>query len=135
MAYIRISWKDKSATSSCVPNSFYFVWWSRMAGSSAQTYEKWSLFSLFSRLGPFDQVFGQVKGWLMLKLKNFVLLPRLRESSVQSYKKLSFFIVVSRLGPFPQDFGQVKGWVMLTLYKIKDVSHVVACQFVFTLFH
>ena len=36
------------------------------AGRSAQTLEKWSFFSAFSRLGLFPQVFGKVKEWLKL---------------------------------------------------------------------
>ena len=35
---------------------------------STQTYEKGSFFSIFIRLAPLPQVFGQVKGLLMLKL-------------------------------------------------------------------
>ena len=72
MVYIKIAWSDKSATSSCVPNYFYFVWRLRLAGRSAQSYEKWSFFSDFNRLGSFTQVFGQVKKSLMLELHKVI---------------------------------------------------------------
>ena len=39
-----------------------------MAGRSAQCYERRPIFSIFSPLGPFPQVFGQVKEWFILEL-------------------------------------------------------------------
>ena len=39
-----------------------------MAGKSVESYEKLSFFSVFIRLRPFPQVFGQGKEWLMLEL-------------------------------------------------------------------
>ena len=36
---------------------------------------KWSFFGVFSRLGPFLQVFGQVKEWLILKLDEMIRIP------------------------------------------------------------
>ena len=44
----------------------------RSGGGSAQTYEEcWNL-SIFSRLGPFLQCFGQVKEWLKLELYEII---------------------------------------------------------------
>ena len=40
-----------------------------LADRSVQIYKKWLFFTVFSSLGPFPQDFGQVKGWLMLKLR------------------------------------------------------------------
>ena len=68
MTYIKIEWNDKSATSSFVSNCFYFVLWSRMVGRNAQTYEKLSFFSVFSRLDPFLQISWQIKERLLLEL-------------------------------------------------------------------
>ena len=39
---------------------------------SAQSYEKCEIFSIFSCLGPFPQVFGQVKEWFMLQLHKII---------------------------------------------------------------
>ena len=49
---------------------------SRLARRSVQTYENLSIFSIFSRLGPFPQVFAQVKEWLMLKLQKIIRVSR-----------------------------------------------------------
>ena len=78
-------------------------------------------FSIFSHLGSFPQVFGEVKEWLMLELHKiirvshevacpivfffFILWVRLAGRSVQSYEKWSFFSAFSCLGLFPQVFG------------------------------
>ena len=51
---------------------FYFALGLRSAGKSAQTYKKLSSFSFFSRLGPFPQVFGQVKEWVILELNEMI---------------------------------------------------------------
>ena len=78
---------------------FMFLW-SRLKGRSAQTYKKWSFFSIFSCLDPFSQGFDQVKKYLMLEIQKiirlspavaslicfyFVLRSKLR--SVQSFEK------------------------------------------------
>ena len=47
---------------------YFIVLWSRLTGRSTQTYIKCSFFSIFSRLVPFPQVFGQVNRLLLLKL-------------------------------------------------------------------
>ena len=108
-AYARIVWNDKSVTCSVVPNCFYFLLWTRLAGSSIQGYEKWSFY--------------------------FVFWARLVERSVQSYEKWSFFTVFSHLGPFPQDFGQAKQWLIWELHEMIRVLHVVACSITFILFY
>ena len=41
-------------------DGFYFTLLSRSTGRSAQTYERWSSFSISSGFGHFPQVFGQV---------------------------------------------------------------------------
>ena len=62
MTYVRTARNHKSYTYRCV---LYFV--VEVGGDRAQTYEKWSFFSIFSRLASFPQVFGQVKECLTLK--------------------------------------------------------------------
>ena len=64
--------KKKSVICSCVPNYFYFVLWQRLASRSAQTYGKWLFFSIFSRVGPFPQVFPQDKELPMLKMYKII---------------------------------------------------------------
>ena len=44
------------------------ILWSGLAGINVQSYEKWSFFHIFSRLGPFPQVFRQAKEWHILVL-------------------------------------------------------------------
>ena len=63
----------KSATWSCVRNYFYFVLWSKLAGRSAQTYERSFFFSISSRFGQFPEIFGQVKEWFMLELHGIIV--------------------------------------------------------------
>ena len=66
----------KSATCIYMRNCFYFVLCSTLARRSAQTYEKRSVFSVFSGLRPFHQVFGQVKQWRMLELHKTINVSR-----------------------------------------------------------
>ena len=53
VAYIRIAWNSKGATSSCLPNYFYFVWWLRGVLKLMKNYNfsafltVWVLFSKF----------------------------------------------------------------------------------------
>ena len=74
VAYVSTAKINKSVTCSCVPSFFffvclfYFVLRAKLAGRSVQSLEKWSVFSLFNRLGPFPQVFRQVKECLTLEL-------------------------------------------------------------------
>ena len=68
MFYIRLAWKDKSVKFSCVSNCFYFALRSRSPWTSAQTYEKCSELSIFSRLSPFLRLFGIVKEWIITEL-------------------------------------------------------------------
>ena len=49
------------------------------------------IFSIFSRLGPFPQVFGQVKEWLMLKLHEMIRVLHVAVCSI------AFFVLGSRL--------------------------------------
>ena len=131
MAYIRTAQINKSVKGSCVPDSFYFVSWERLARRSVQSYKEWSCFCSFSRLGDFPPVFGQVKEWLILELYEtirvlyvvafplfFVLWSRWERRNVQSYEKWSFLSVFSPLRHFPQHFGQVKYWPLLELQEI-----------------
>ena len=50
------------------------VFWGglKLAGRSAQTSEKWWILSIFSLLGLFAWVFGQVREWLILKLHEMI---------------------------------------------------------------
>ena len=51
----------------------FFSWFmSKVGRRSVQSYEKLSFVSVFSRLGPFPQVSGQVKKWLMLELQKII---------------------------------------------------------------
>lgn len=48
---IKNAWNYKYGTFSWMRDGFYFPLWSRLAGRSAKTYEKWSILGIFSRLG------------------------------------------------------------------------------------
>ena len=74
---IWMPWNDKSVTYSCMPNCFYFVLWAKLPGRSVQNYEKWSFFSVFSRLGSFPWVFGQVKEWPIFELYETIRVPHI----------------------------------------------------------
>ena len=113
-------------------------------GEMFKTIKIESFFSVFSRLDSFPQVFGQVKGWLMLEFQKmrrvshevafsifFILWAKLAGRSVQNYEKWSFYSVVIRLSPFPQVFEQIKKWLTLQLHKIIRVSYLVAFPFFF----
>ena len=86
-----------------------------MAGRSAQSYKKCSIFNIFIRLGPFPEVFGQVKWWPILKLHEmmrvlhavafqivFILSDdqKWQGGVLKVMKNHYFFNVVSRLDPF-----------------------------------
>ena len=110
---------------------------------------KMIVFSIFSRLGPFPQVFGHVQEWLMLILNKiirawhvvaypifyFVLWAKLVGKSVESYEKWWFFSVFNRLDHFAQVFRQVKECLILQLHEMIRVLHEVACPIVFILFY
>ena len=68
----RIAWNDESVASICVPNCFYFVLCSRLAGRSAQTYEKWSYVNFLTVWIRFSLVFGLVKEKLMLECHEMI---------------------------------------------------------------
>ena len=72
MNYDRTAQNHEIATFSCVTKCFYFVLWERFAGGSVQSNKEWSLFSIFCRLGRYPQVFGQVKEWLILGLREMI---------------------------------------------------------------
>ena len=63
-------------------NVFLFFFWMRLAGRSVQSYEKWSLFSVFSRLGTFPQVFRHAKEVLILQLHETIRLPHIDASPI-----------------------------------------------------
>ena len=144
MTYIRIAWSNKIVTWIYVPNCFYVILLGRLAERSVQNCERWSFFSIFSRLGLLFQVFGQVKGWLILELHEMIRLPyvfscsffliltKLAGRIVQSYEKWSFVSVFSILGFFPLVFRQ---WRVLESHEIIRVLHVVGCQIIFVLFY
>ena len=76
----------------------------------------------FSRLGPFPQVFGQVKEWFMLELNKIITMSHAVaypivfvlffdqscQGRVFKVIKKIFSSVFSRLNAFPQVFRQVK---------------------------
>ena len=43
-----------------------------MGGRSVQSYDNWSLFSAFSHLGRSSQVFGKVKEWFILEVREMI---------------------------------------------------------------
>ena len=106
------------------PVVFLFVLWSRLAGRSAQMYERYSVFSIFSRLGPVPHVFGQVKGLLMLKLHKIkymahivachilffyiILWPRLAGRSAQSYEQCSVLVLLAVWVLFPKSLVRLR---------------------------
>ena len=106
---------------------------------------KMIVFSIFSRLGPFPQVFGHVQEWLMLILNKiirawhvvaypifyFVLWAKLVEKSVESYEKWWFFSVFNRLDHFAHVFRQVKECLILKLHEMVRVLHAITCTIVF----
>ena len=44
----------------------------RSAERTAETDEKWSFFSIFNRLGPYSEVFGEMKELVILKLHEMI---------------------------------------------------------------
>ena len=66
---ITIAWDDNSVTCSCVYIGFKFALRLRSVKRNTQTYEKWSLFSIFSNLCHFPKVFEEVQECFMLKLQ------------------------------------------------------------------
>ena len=54
-----------------------FVLSSRLAGKSAQIYDKLSFFSIFSRLCAFPQVFGQVNEWPIVEFQEMIIMSHL----------------------------------------------------------
>ena len=46
-----------------------------LAKRSVQNYENLSFFGVFSCLGDFPQVFGQIKEWLILKVHEMIKVP------------------------------------------------------------
>ena len=61
-------------------------------GKSAPNYEKWSFFTIFSRLGLSPQVFGEFNEWLMLDLHKTI-----RVSHVVAIP-IVFFYFISKIG-------------------------------------
>ena len=61
----------------CVSNSFSFALESRSAWGSVQAYDKCSILCILRGLGPFPQVLGQVKEWLILELCKMIKLPHI----------------------------------------------------------
>ena len=57
-----------SYTSTFVRSGFHLALWSRLTRWSAKTNEKLSFSCIFSRLGSFPHVFGQLKEWFLLEL-------------------------------------------------------------------
>ena len=109
VVYFITSQNNKNVTFSFVPKWFYLILWARLAGRSVQIMKN-DYFSVFSRLGPFSQVFGQVKEWLMLELHKiirvsyvvtwpffffFILWMGFPGRSVHSYEKWSFSVFMA----------------------------------------
>ena len=113
--YIRMAWSGKSATCIFLPKCFSFLLWWRSACRIADTYKKFSFFSVFGRFGLCSQDLGQVQGQIILyliKIKRvcFTILCQIllvflgtkaTGKSVQTSKKWSILSIFCRLGPFP----------------------------------
>ena len=140
MPYITIAWNEKNIACSWVPNCFYFVLWSILAGRSAQTYEKWSYFSIFSRFGLFLQIFEQVIGWPILELYKMIRVLHAVSCPIvfiwfydwdwqgEVLKLRSFFTVFSRLGgSFSPSFWAGYG---VTYVRTAQNNKNVTCSFV-----
>ena len=138
MNHIKIAWNDKSATFTCVGNHFCFVWWSRLTERSAKTYEKWSFFSICSRLGHFPQFFGQIKEWLMLELKKMIRVSYAAvgpivfslfgnsdwKGGVLKFMKHDHFVVLSAAWFLPHNFwGRLKVACIRTAENDKSVTY------------
>ena len=127
-----------------------FILWTMLVKRSVQSYEKWSFFSAFSRLGLFPQVFRQVKKCLILQLNEmiialttcscvpscfyFVLWSIFIGWSARTYEKQSFFSIFSCFGLFTLVFEQVNEWPISKLHEIIRVLNAVACPIIFVLF-
>ena len=68
MDHVATVLNHKSVTCSYVLSCFYFALGPRLAGRSAQTYQKCSILGIFSSLGLFLQNFPKVMKWLMTEL-------------------------------------------------------------------
>ena len=96
--------------------------------------KKWSFSSIFRRLGPFPQMFGQVmlELYKIIRVSNVGACPIIfilfyernwQGGVLTVMKKWSFISPFSRLGHFPKGFGQVKEWLVLELHKIIRASN------------
>ena len=78
--YRRLTSCFKSISENCIYRStvdkklFYLVLWSKLAGRSAQTYEKWSFFVFLVVWILFPKFLGRLKEWLMLELHKIIRL-------------------------------------------------------------
>ena len=145
MPYIKLAWSDKSATSSCVLNCFSFVWWLILAGRSAQTYEKWSIFYIFISFGLFPQVFGQVNKWLISELHELIRVVQLvaftivffcfmieigREECSKLWKTIIFLVLLT-----PKLLGSLVAYIRFSWnYKSATCSCVSSCFYLFIFF-
>ena len=127
VAYIRTAWNNKSVTCSCVTDGFYFALCSWSVWRSVQTYETWSVLSIFSRCGPLLQDFEHVQTKIILrfiiivKISIIVVCPmvfifcfviKLFRRSAQTYGDCSILSLLRRLGLFLHYFGQIKEWLI-----------------------
>ena len=58
-----------------MPNRFSFVLCATLAGRSVQSCEKRLFFSVFNHLGPFTQLFQQLKECLVLEFHEMIRVP------------------------------------------------------------
>ena len=62
----------KNGACCCVCDCFHFALWSRLARTIAKIFQKWWFLGIFSRLGYFAPVFGQVEEWFILELLKMI---------------------------------------------------------------
>ena len=134
MSHIKIAWRDKSAACSCVPIIFVLFDDADWQGGLLKLMKNDHFFSIFSRLGPFPQVFGQVKRRFMLKLHKIIRVSHVVASSIvfilfcerswQNFEKWSFYSVLSVWVLFPK-FLADKG---ATYVRIAQNNKSVTCS-------
>ena len=119
----KIAWNDKSAKCSCVSDYFYFIWWSRLVGSSARTYEKWSVLVFLAVWVLFPKFLGRLRSGLLelhkiISLSHVVTCPvvfilfyeRSYQGGVFKVVKNDYFLVfLANWVLFPKILGRFRG--------------------------
>ena len=72
---MKIARNDKSVTCSCLHNCFFLFYGRDWQEGVFKIMKIDNFFGIFSRLGPFPEVFGQVKEWLIFELHEMIKVP------------------------------------------------------------